>query len=127
MDAIEAEDKPRTYLEASLFSAEMDEFGAYWHGLGWGMHTIIGDDFPLGDEWKWKGKHPDSFKPTVYVGPRVVRVTFYSYSRLGQEAIFRHVDSYKKGMFRCTKSESRNIATGPYSVCAGPGISRWVR
>jgi hypothetical protein len=52
-------------------------------------------------------------KPTVYPGPRVVRVRFYSYCMLGRESVTRHEDRCRRGAYRCTSSDNGDVATGP--------------
>lgn len=113
MDAVQGDDTAWSYVEASLCARALHEFGAYWHGIGWSLHHIIDDDGRFTEDWKWKGRRPGSMKPTVYVGPRVVRVRFYSYCMLGQESVTRHEDRYRRGAYRCTSSDNRDVATGP--------------
>ena len=41
MRAIEGDGSPWSYLSASILSREASEFGAFWHGLDWSVHTIL--------------------------------------------------------------------------------------
>lgn len=43
-EVLEGDGSPKSYLSASLLLREIQEFGAMWHGIIWGAHTIIGSD-----------------------------------------------------------------------------------
>jgi hypothetical protein len=106
MDAITGDGSPWSYLSASLFLREALEFGAMWHGVSWGTHEILGDapwreresaeiSRTPAERWRWKGKHPDVWPPSVRISPRRVTVTFHTWSQLDQEAINQTCDRYR--------------------------------
>ena len=116
MEAIEGDDSHWSYLSASIFIREMSEFGALWHGAGWSTHEILDKapshhgDRPQGDfdgyiphtkvdEWTWLKKEPKEWQPAVRKNNDKITVTFYSFSGLGQEAIYRDVDTFQAGKY----------------------------
>jgi hypothetical protein len=127
METIDGDKSPWSYLCASVLARELHEFGAIWHGCSWGTHTILGKDpwkgsrrnrdsmdFPSGNttQWKWREPRPTEWQPQVTEDGRKITVTFYTFSGLGQEAIYRHKDSYCNGSY-CFKSRRKKVATGP--------------
>jgi hypothetical protein len=127
MEAIDGDGTPWSYICASILAREMAEFGAMWHGCDWDTHTILGvdplknagadasdDSRVMGSEadWQWDGTRPKRWNPRVSQGSETVKVKFFTHSGLGQEAVYRHTDTYKLGTYRF-KSERKQIATGP--------------
>ena len=141
MEVIEADDSPESYLHASILRRELREFGGGWHGIRWGMSTVLDaspwDSIPTaGDEpvterptskpheWKWRSPQPDTWNPEVHMGQRQVVVTFYSYTPLigdlsngevEKERIIRHTDTYRRGKYRPLVVEKK-LAEGPNAV-----------
>ena len=131
MDAIEGNNSPWSYLSASLFFREACEFGAIWHGCSWSDHRILGSnpltspqelaeededaDIPSKDlrEWRWHGQEPSEWQPQVKETPKTMRVLFYTYSRLGVEAVYENVDTYRPPSYK-PKCKNRPIAEGPH-------------
>ena len=64
------------------------------------------------DQWKWLEEPPKDWNPQVKVENDRVTVTFYTYSGLEKQAIYRHTDTYKAGKYR-PKVEQKRIAEGP--------------
>jgi hypothetical protein len=126
MDAMQGNGTPWCYLSASVFTREMAEFGALWHGCEWSTHQVIdGDprkdaiaDGVLSgssrnvDEWRWMESEPLEWRPRVTITDTNVTVEFYTYCRYLQEGIFRNTDIYAPGQYRF-RSESKGIAEGP--------------
>ena len=129
MEVIEGDGSSKSYLHASLFSREIAELGAMWHGRDWSTHTILdenpllnpkgtqtnfGTHAPFDDKtlWKWIENEPDEWKPSVSTGSEGAIFTFYSYSGLGQDIIYRHVDTYSTGSY-CLETEKTVISRGP--------------
>lgn len=129
MEAIEADGSAWSYLAASLLRRELREFGAMWHGCNWATHFLLDDDpwkggaprddpSPLerptskADQWKWLEPRPTQWGPQVRVENNQVTVTFYTYSGLEKQAIYRHTDTYRAGKYRA-KVEQEKIAQGP--------------
>ena len=128
MEAIQGNRSAKSFLEASLLNRELQEMGALWHGSNWGTHTVLGEDpfnpnpaikpkwafdGPMAPaaQWKWLKPKPKSWAPTVSVKGDTVTVTFYTYSPMQEEAIYRHVDEYRPGEYRFT-TEKTKIAKG---------------
>lgn len=150
MDAIEGDGSPSAYLQGSLLCREAGELGAFWHGVSWGAHTLLGADplvelrdqaaigggnqtgaagppsaeerrdRPSGspDDWvrrddleDWP-QHTDDWRPQVEMREREVMVTFYSFSAMHQQCIYRHRDLYRAGSYRL-QSVDEPIAFGP--------------
>jgi hypothetical protein len=95
---------------ASIFGREISEFGAMWHGCDWDTHRILDADpwkdaqegrkadmsesMAPADEWEWVQPRPTDWRPQVVQDGDRVTVTFLTFSGLGQEAIYRHTDTY---------------------------------
>ena len=129
MEAIEGNGLPWSYLSASIFAREAGEFGAIWHGCSWGEHRILGKaprslSSPPDDEdarpdsvsspggWKWIEAKPTEWRPHVDQSSDAIRVTFYTFSGLGVEAIYCNLDEYKPGLY-VPRSNNKPIAEGP--------------
>jgi hypothetical protein len=133
MDAIEGDGTPLSYLSASLFSRELPEFGAVWHGINWRSHSIVGGgpntlikqeaqpESDLGleitppEKWTWDEPEPQEWRPGCDRDGSTVTITVYSFSALGAEAIDRQVDRYTLGSYR-PESRVDVVALG------GPGF-----
>jgi hypothetical protein len=138
MEAIEGDDSPESYLHASILRRQWSEFGAGWHGIDWGTHTVLDDspwkggpprdDDDPGErptsrpgEWKWLVAQPDDWKPQVRLEPNRAIVTFYTYTALAKdgpngemerERVVRHTETYRRGKYRALVTEKK-IAEGP--------------
>lgn len=110
MDVIEGDASPWSYLAASLLARQFLEYGAMWHGIGWGTHEIIcrdpwetpqrptsslreGPHTPA-EQWNWMEPPPDDWRPNVEVAAASVAVTFFTFSGMGVESITRNEDTY---------------------------------
>ena len=127
MAVIEGDGTPWSYLCASLLGRELSAFGAVGHGCSWGSHTILGEDpfesdhppgermseagFDRPEEWTWQEERPTEWRPRVCVDGDTVVSCFYSYSRMGLEAIYQHTDTCQAGSYVATVDEV-TIATG---------------
>jgi hypothetical protein len=123
MEAIEGEETALSYLEASILGRELQELGAQWHGCDWSTHEVVDRDLTRepppdqGDwntrpwEWTWKTARPEEWRPAVAVAVEAVRVTFYTYSRLGVEMVYRHTDEYRRGERKARRTQ-KSLAKG---------------
>jgi hypothetical protein len=126
MDAIEGDGTPWSYLAASMARRELSDFGAAWHGVHWGFHFVLDEDPWMADppkpdepaldrpttkaaEWTWLEDAPKDWRPRVAVDKDRVTVTFYTYSGLETQRLYRHTDTYKPGKLR-PKVEEKVIA-----------------
>jgi len=128
MEAINGDGSPASYLAASLLGRELREFGALWHGMNWTTHVVLDADpwknpppeeenplFPIdrpqddARSFQWKEPRPQNWQPVIETSPDSVKVTFYTFSPLDQQRIYRHVDYYRPGSYRFT-SLSKIIA-----------------
>ncbi len=112
---LEGEYTPLSLFEASLFSREVRELGALWHGVRWGDHslTVVQRAVPSG-EWQWLRERPKDWRPNVEHcanGTRTVR--FFTHTDIGRRQIIRHTDVYTHGY--AFESAAEVIADG------GPG------
>ncbi len=131
MDAIDGDGAPWSYLSASIFAREAAEFGAKWHGCHWSTHAILGDTpwhrepkskdrrkrqaLASGspDEWTWNAPRPEIWQPTFAEQGHIITLTFYTFSGLAQEAIYRFTDTYRRGSYKCD-TEQATIAEGSH-------------
>jgi hypothetical protein len=132
MQVVEGDGSLWSYLSASIFSREVNEFGASGHFWNWRWHSIIGSDFwkPTGDankfdetisaieeplkntdDWDWEGTVPLYWNPVVRKENKIVKVTFYTLSCHYRESITRHVDTYRYGNYEF-QSAAKSIASG---------------
>ena len=131
MDVIDGDGSLRSYIQASILRRELEELGAWWHGLEWSMHRLLDngvapeapnvcsdsddDRGPLtaAPEWRWEAPAPDDWRPTIErAGPDTVAVMFFTTTALGRFRITRHVDVYESGSLR-PQSTEHTIAEGP--------------
>ena len=129
MEAIEGDGTAWSYLSASLFAREAWEFGAIWHGCSWSEHRILGKEprnlYPRPDDedvdgdlergprgWKWLEAKPTEWLPHVRQRSDPVHVTFYTFSGLEVEGIYRSLDEYTLGRYVPTFN-NKTIAEGP--------------
>jgi hypothetical protein len=132
MQTVEGDDSEWSYLAASLLRRELREFGALWHGVNWGVHTILdADPWKAGPppddadplqhphspqpEWRWHEPRPAHWAPRVEMTPDRVTVTFHTYCPLHEESIVRHTDTYRRGQYRAKVEEVR-IADAPGGI-----------
>jgi hypothetical protein len=141
MEAVAGNDSPESYLRASILRREFKEFGSGWHGIKWGMNTVLdntpwnppprdvedeGPTFPESKpaEWKWFAPNPGTWKPEVRFEKNKAIVTFYSYTPLyaeldngeeEKERIVRHTETYRRGNYRPLVVEKK-LAEGPHAV-----------
>ena len=128
MEAIEGDNSAWSYLAASLLRREISEFGAVGTDARWVTHTVLDDDpwkdggaksddlamdkpTTPADKWTWLKDRPKSYAPEVKIEKDRVTVTFYTFSGLEKERIYRHVDTYRPGKYR-PKVEQTTIAEG---------------
>jgi len=117
MEAFRGDGSHRSYMEASVLVREFWEYGALWHGVSWGSHSIIGADpfevgasqpeekafddtgrFATGDEWTWVADRPDDWRLRVALAEDgSAEVCFHSFSAEGICCYYRHVDRYRAG------------------------------
>ena len=113
MEAIEGDGTPWSYLSASLFAREAGEFGAMWHGCSWSDQSILDknpipkakkvsrkDEFDEAARWTWLQPQPDSWEPTVEKDGGQIRVSFIVKNIVGQETIYRAIDTYSPPSMR---------------------------
>jgi hypothetical protein len=112
---VEGDGSPVSYFEASLFSRELRELGAIWHGCSWSEHEILTSS-PLKalDELEWVESRPKELRPQVSEkSDGSNEVVFYSFTDLVQCQVIRHRDVFERGYSFTTTAE--HVALG------GPG------
>ncbi len=135
MEAVVGDGSLRSYVQAWMAGREIAELGAWWHGLEWATHGLVGPSDepgrpavydgslhavePVGmfdaTEWRWSEKPPDDWRPRAERdGYGAVTVTFWSYSELGSSAVYEHRDVYGTGGSLAPVSvERRELGSGP--------------
>jgi len=101
---VEMDGSPESYIQKSIFVREIEEFGAFWHGLSWSLHDII-DSKPEDVEWH---EDVDDFSPKVVMGEKV-KVEFFTLSEFLGRAVYRHEDVYEGEVF---ESDVSVVASG---------------
>ena len=118
--AIDGDGSGLSYLQASILTRELCEFGAAWHGCSWSDDSILGRD-PRRDpriresladpSWKWIEDPGTQWRPRVTLVPTPT-VVFYTFSRMGQYSIGRRTDTYQAGSYIFT-TDLDTLAVGP--------------
>lgn len=123
MAHITGDDTPLSYLEASLFSRALQELGAAWHGISWGVTHIINttelidgdnnasDSISTWSELTWIEPVPELMEPTVCCSNTSCKVTWYTRTSLHEEKVVCTIDTYQRGSYRATPNDTI-IATG---------------
>ena len=95
MKMIEGSRTPASFITASLFQRELQEFGHSGKFQRWGHHHLITGP-PRQGQWQWQIRHqPASFSPRVRLVPSgKALVEFYTYRAIPPQGIFHHVDRY---------------------------------
>ena len=120
MQAIEGDGSPWSYLSASILSREAAEFGAFWHGCEWSVHTILSkpprqaddlddptsereetEDAPVGN-WTWAGPVPEIWEPTFVEAGRTRRIVMHVHDPVVGENVYRATDTYRTGSYVAT-------------------------
>ncbi|KKI99307.1 hypothetical protein [Prochlorothrix hollandica] len=94
MLALTGDSSPTSYLLASLFSREVQEFGMVGSQHPWVNHRLVGSP-PAQVQWEWKVKPPQDFTPKVRVfedGRKAVE--FFSCHITAPITLYRHLDQY---------------------------------
>lgn len=129
-----------SYMEASILSRELSGYGTHWHGVFWGVSSIlhgnpfcknyivkgcqtaigkisgdiIGAEIPdpnAYDEWKFERVVQD-WRPLVFADEDGSYVSFYTFCGRSIESIFHHIDFYPNGDSYVAESLFDLIATG---------------
>ena len=113
MEAINGDETPLSYLSASIFYREVNELGAFWHGISWGSHHYIDqeNDIKHLNDLTWIETKPKDFRPVVYENDENFIVTFYTFTGLLREAIYQHQDIYEKGSY-LLDTNTKTVAEG---------------
>lgn len=121
MEAIEGDGSPWSYLCASVLVRELGEFGAWWQGLDWSTHLLIGREpdlraAPEPEHWRWVGERPAHWVPSVVMAEDSVTVRLHSYSEAYRKAFYEHRDTYRRGSY-CLRREKITLIEGPPGFC----------
>jgi hypothetical protein len=101
MEAIDGDRSPLSFMIASLFRRELQEFGAIGKQCQWNHHQFI-DALPLQTNCQWRvDPPPKDFSPKVKVFPDgQAAVEFFTY-RVGKPiVIYRHLDQYSAQKYK---------------------------
>ncbi|PSB17638.1 hypothetical protein C7B76_09470 [filamentous cyanobacterium CCP2] len=95
MEAIDGDRSPLSFLIASLFRRELQEFGALGNRCQWSHHRFI-DALPAQANCQWRVEpSPKDFSPKVKVLPTgQAAVEFFTYRAGNPIVIYRHLDQY---------------------------------
>jgi hypothetical protein len=121
MEAIEGEGSPWSYLCASVLARELEEFGAWWHGLDWSTHLLVGrvpdlQAAPQPEQWQWVAEPPAHWPPSVVLAEDSVTVRLHTYSEAYRKAFYEHRDTYPRGSY-CFRREKIVLIEGPPGFC----------
>ena len=121
MAAIRGDGSPWSYLCASILARELLEFGAWWHGLDWSTHVLVGREpvlaaAPEPDQWQWVGERPETWAPSVEAEGDQIIVRLHTYSEACRRAFYQHRDAYRAASY-CARRERLILAEGPPGYC----------
>jgi hypothetical protein len=95
MEAIEGDRSPISFLAASLFRREVQEFGAMGDRRSWSHHRLL-DAIPTDSHWQWSSQPPKDLLPKVKItadGQGIVE--FFSCRLVTPYTLYRHIDQYR--------------------------------
>ncbi|MEM8613367.1 MAG: hypothetical protein AAGF93_15205 [Cyanobacteria bacterium P01_H01_bin.105] len=109
MNAITGNLTAGSFLVASLFQRELQEFGRCGQFHRWQHHRLIGS-LPKQRAWQWRMEQPKHLNPTVHRLPNgKMIVEFYTCRIVPPIRIFRHIDRYSANGY-VAKSNDQAIA-----------------
>ncbi len=113
---LEGDGSALSYFHASIFTRELLEMGALWHGCSWSTHEVLTSATQLPKQkWQWQGKRPRDWRPRVLQNPAGHwQVVFYSHSGLEQERIILHKDIFEEGYRFNTEETTIALGEGGY-------------
>ncbi|MEA5462469.1 hypothetical protein [Leptothoe sp. PORK10 BA2] len=98
-----------SFLIASIFQRELQEFGRCGKFHRWAHHRLIGS-IPNQCSWRWRVEQPKTLKPRVHSLPKgKMAVEFYTCRTVAPIGIFRHVDRYSANSY-VAKTSNQAIA-----------------
>ncbi|MGA1475122.1 MAG: hypothetical protein ACO4AI_08140 [Prochlorothrix sp.] len=108
--ALTGDGAPASYLLASLFCRELDEFGVVGTQCHWCNHRLVAA-LPAKVQWEWKVKVPQDFTPKVrsFEDGRIA-VEFFTCHVKAPIALYRHLDQYPAGSYHPDKRVDRPVA-----------------
>ena len=99
MNAIDGDRTPLSYIQAAILVHELNEYGAYWHGVNWGRDRIlpIHNEYESSKyEWTLLEREPEIIHPHFYYNEdqRPV-VIFYTINDIGVISMkeYKHIFS----------------------------------
>jgi len=94
MEALEGDRSGTSYVMASLYWREVQEFGWVGSQCRWVHHRLV-DQVPAQAQWEWKTKQPQDFLPKVRVfEDGRVAVEFFTCYVKTPVTLYRHLDQY---------------------------------
>lgn len=113
MDGIEGDRTPASFLVASIFRRELQEFGATGARANWAHHRLI-ETLPEQVHWEWNGDHPKDCCPKVKILPDGQAVVeFFTCRVVAPVTLYRHIDQYPANSYKpvsLDKSIARALA-----------------
>jgi hypothetical protein len=121
MEAVEGDGSPWSYVCASLLARQLGEFGAWWHGLDWSTHLLVGKqpdlrNAPEPEKWRGVADPPTHWLPSVVRAEDAITVRLHTYSEVDHKAFYEHRDTYEPGSYRCLR-EKIILIEGPHGYC----------
>ncbi|MGD1907135.1 MAG: hypothetical protein ACFB0C_14215 [Leptolyngbyaceae cyanobacterium] len=108
MDGFTGDQRPASYVSASLLLRHLKELGRTGKLRRWSHHRLI-PAVPTQYSWQWKGNAPKDLSPKFkYLDEKSVMVEFFSCRVVPPVALFRHLDQY--GSAYRAKSNDQVIA-----------------
>lgn len=109
MEGIEGDRTPASFLVASIFRRELQEFGAKGDRINWGHHRLI-ETVPDSVQWQWVDECPKECFSKVKVTPDgQAIVEFFTCRVVTPVTLYRHLDYYPATSYQ-PKSLDKSIA-----------------
>ncbi|MDX2212557.1 MAG: hypothetical protein SFY66_04630 [Oculatellaceae cyanobacterium bins.114] len=94
MEAIEGDRSPVSFVIASIFRRELQEFGALGQRRTWSHHQLVSAP-PSEVNWQWRGNPPKDLAPKVkLLGEDQAAVEFFTCCDHPSLLLYRHIDQY---------------------------------
>lgn len=127
MKVIVGDGTPISYLQAAILSQELSEFGAFWHGVSWGVCEILPHqnlkgytDFDIDhiDPTKWSKNQepPATWFPHFYRDEENLPIiVFYIYHPVISESIIQCTFTFERESYNY-QLESTKMLVGPGGI-----------
>ncbi|MBD2463298.1 hypothetical protein H6G89_19875 [Oscillatoria sp. FACHB-1407] len=112
MEVIEGDRSPVSFIIASIFRRELQEFGALGQRCNWSHHQLVNAP-PSEFKWQWRNAPPKDLAPKVkLLDNGQAAVEFFTCCDQPSLVLYRHIDQYPAHHYK-PQSLDQSVATAP--------------